>query len=80
MFTPTPEQALRLFGLFLWSHKMTQRELDREIASQTGESIQTIKSLGFSPLRDTIPIEERQEPLMVDWDEVDRSRNLRGTI
>ena len=59
---------------------MTQRELDREIASQTGESIQTIKSLGFSPLRDTIPIEERQEPLMVDWDEVDRSRNLRGTI
>jgi hypothetical protein len=73
-----PDQALRLFGLFLWSHKMTQRELDREIASQTGESVQTIKSMGFSPLRETIPIEERQEPLMVDWDEFDRRRNTRG--
>ena len=59
---------------------MTQRELEREIASQTGESIQTIKTMGFSPLRETIPIEERQKPLMVDWDEVDRSRNLRGTF
>ena len=59
---------------------MTQRELDREIAGQTGESIQTIKTMGFSPLRETIPIEERQKPLMVDWDEVDRSRNLRGTF
>ena len=57
---------------------MTQRELDREVASQTGESIQTIKSMGFSPLRETIPIEERQKPLMVDWDEVDRRRNTRG--
>ena len=56
---------------------MTQRELNREIASQTGESIQTIQSLGFSPLREIIPVEERQEPLMVDWDEVDRNRNLR---
>ena len=59
---------------------MTQRELDREIANQLGESIQTIKTMGFSPLRETIPIEERQKPLMVDWDEVDRSRNLRGTF
>lgn len=56
---------------------MTQRELNREVASQTGESIQTIQSLGFSPLREIIPVEERQEPLMVDWDEVDRNRNLR---
>ena len=59
---------------------MTQRELNREIASQTGESIQTISSMGFSPLRETIPIEEREEPLMVDWDEVDRIRNLRGAF
>jgi hypothetical protein len=58
---------------------MTQCELDREVASQTGESIQIIKSMGFSPLRETIPIEERQTPLMVDWDEVDRKRNTRGT-
>ena len=39
---------------------MTQSELNREIASQTGETIQTIKSLGFSPLRESIPIEKRQ--------------------
>ncbi|QEG22040.1 hypothetical protein MFFC18_19010 [Mariniblastus fucicola] len=57
---------------------MTQRELEREVASQTGETFQTIRSLGFSALRETIPIEERQEPLMVDWDEVDRRRNTRG--
>lgn len=59
---------------------MTQRELNREVASQTGESIQTIQSLGFSPLREIIPVEERQEPLMVDWDEVDRNSNLRVII
>ena len=59
---------------------MTQRELNREVASQTGESIQTIQSLGFSPLREIIPVEERQEPLMVDWDEVDRNRILRVII
>ena len=56
---------------------MTQRELNREVASQTGESIQTINSTGFSPLRETLPIEERQTPLMVDWEEVDRNRNLK---
>ena len=56
---------------------MTQRELDREIAGQTGEFIQTIKNMGFSPLRETIPVEERQKPLMVDWDDLDRSRSLR---
>lgn len=72
-----PERALCLFGLYSWSHKMTQRELNREIASQTGETIQTIKSMGFSPLQETIPIEERDEPLVVDWDEVDRNRNFR---
>ena len=59
---------------------MTRRELNREIASQTGESIQTIKSMGFSPLRETIPIEERRKPLVVDWDEVERIRCMQGTI
>ena len=59
---------------------MKQKELEREIVNQTGETIQTIKSMGFSPLREVIPIEERQEPLVVDWDEVDRNRNLKGTF
>ena len=59
---------------------MTQRELDQEIANQTGESVHTIIAMGFSPLRSSIPVEERQEPLVIDWDEVDRIRNLRGTL
>ena len=59
---------------------MTQQELNREVADQTGESICTIKSMGFSPLQPVIPIEERQEPLMIDWDEHDRIRNLRVTF
>lgn len=59
---------------------MTQQELVREVANQTGESIQTINSLGFSPLRPVVPIEERQEPFMIDWDELDRIRHLRGTF
>ena len=59
---------------------MTQRELNREVASHTGENINTITSMGFSPLRSVIPVEERQEPLVIDWDEVDQIRNLRGAF
>ena len=59
---------------------MTQRELNREIANQTGDSIQTINTIGFSPLRSVIPTEERQEPLIIDWDEVDRIRQLGGAF
>ena len=59
---------------------MTQQELNQEIANQTGESVQTINAMGFSPLRSVIPVEERQEPLVIDWDEIDRTRNLRGTF
>ena len=59
---------------------MTQHELNQEVASQTGETVETIKFLGFSPLRESIPIEEREEPLMIDWDEVDRSRHLRRSF
>ena len=58
---------------------MTQKELERNVSQQTGESIQTIRQLGFSPLVEHIAIEERQEPLVVDWDEVDR-RRLRGAL
>ena len=55
---------------------MTQKELEREIANQTGETIRTIKSMGFSPLRENIPIEEREKPLMVDWDLQDQLRGF----
>ena len=59
---------------------MTHADLNQEIANQTGETIHTINAMGFSPLRATIPIEERQEPLVIDWDEVDQIRNLRGAF
>jgi len=55
---------------------MTQRELNHQVAEKTGESIETICSLGFSPLLTENPIEERTEPLMVDWDLEQRIRNL----
>jgi len=75
-----PDRAHCTIGLFLWSNQMTQRELNREIANQTGDSIQTINTMGFGPLRSVIPIEERQEPLIIDWDEVDRIRQLGGAF
>ena len=75
-----PDHALCVIGLFLWSNPMTQQELNKEIANQTGESIHTINAMGFSPLRSVIPVEERQEPLVIDWDEVDRTRYLRGAF
>ena len=55
---------------------MTQQELNQEIANQTGESIHTIDAMGFSPLRSVIPIEERQKPLVIDWDLEERIRRV----
>ena len=49
---------------------MTQSELNREVASVTGESVQTISSLGFVPLTH-IPFEQDREPLVVDWDDLE---------
>jgi len=45
---------------------MTQSELNREVAQATGESVSTIRQLGFVPLTHG-PYE--REPLVVDWDE-----------
>jgi hypothetical protein len=67
-------------GLFLWSHLMTQRELERQISQLTGESVQMIRNIGFSPLQPVIPIEERDEPLVVDWDLEQQTRNFNRRI
>jgi hypothetical protein len=48
---------------------MTQAELDREISRATGESVTTIRSLGFSLIE-----APELEPLTVDWDELDAER------
>jgi len=48
---------------------MTKSELDRAVARATGESLATIRSLGFSVL--ALPADE---PQVVDWDELDSER------
>jgi hypothetical protein len=50
---------------------MTQRDFNLAIARATGESVRTINNMGFVPLT-AYPVE--REPLMVDWDELDRQR------
>ncbi len=48
---------------------MTQAELDREISRTTGESVGTIRNLGFSLIETPDP-----EPLTVDWDALEAER------
>ena len=54
---------------------MNQRELNREVAKATGETVATIDQLGFVPL-EPIPYERDREPLLVDWDEVEQQRMM----
>jgi hypothetical protein len=54
---------------------MTQAELYREIAQATGESIRTVAEMGFVPLTRR-PVELDRDPLVVDWDDVDASREM----
>ena len=49
---------------------MNQRELNRQIAKATGETVATIDQLGFVPL-EPIPYEQDREPLVVDWDDLE---------
>ena len=56
---------------------MTQADLNRAVASQTGESVRRIARLGFSllePREDDSEPETTRSPLMVDWDALDTSR------
>ncbi len=46
---------------------MPQDELNQQVANKTGEDIATIRRMGFSPLT-PIEVEERDQPLWVDWD------------
>jgi hypothetical protein len=51
------------------THSMTQAELEREISRATGESVGTIRSLGFSLIEPP-----DLEPLTVDWDALEADR------
>ena len=50
---------------------MTQTELNRAVASATGESVSRVSRQGFVLLT-TQPVE--REPQVVDWDELDAGR------
>ena len=52
---------------------MKERDLYREVARSTGESMRTIAALGFMPLE---PLPAEQEPQQVDWDDLDRERTV----
>ena len=52
---------------------MTQAELNRAVASATGETVKTINVMGFVPLR-AIPVE--REPLVIDWDDLHARRHV----
>ena len=49
---------------------MTQREIDREIAAVTGESLAEIRRHGFSVEQDLKQLEvtDQRRPLAFDWD------------
>ena len=54
---------------------MTQAELNREIAAVTGESMSTVRHMGFVPLT-PVPYERDRDPLVVDWEELERERMM----
>ena len=54
---------------------MTQAELNRAVAQETGESVSTIASLGFVPLT-PVPYELEPDFQTIDWDEFDAERNV----
>ena len=54
---------------------MKQRELNREVAKATGETVATIDQMGFVPL-EPIPYERDRDPLVVDWEELERERMM----
>jgi hypothetical protein len=56
---------------------MEQRELNRQVARATGESIRYVRKHGFIPLdvhsHTFDPDPEERPPLWVDWDELEAS-------
>jgi hypothetical protein len=52
---------------------MSESDLYQELAEITGESQEFLRQQGFSILGQNL-VEERDDPLVIDWDEVDASR------
>ena len=57
---------------------MNPNDLHRSLARKTGESVRTIKRLGFSLLKPEIPGNETDSvdlpPQVVDWDQLELDR------
>ncbi|REJ92499.1 MAG: hypothetical protein DWQ35_12100 [Planctomycetota bacterium] len=56
---------------------MKQADVNRAVARATGETVSTIKRLGFllaEPAEISDPEAEELGPLVIDWDEVDLCR------
>ncbi len=54
---------------------MTQNDLNRAVARQTGETVGVISHRGFGPLSPLSP-EPDAEDLILDWDQVQAARNV----
>ena len=54
---------------------MTQNDLNRAVARQTGETVGTISHRGFGQLSPLSP-EPDAEDLILDWDHVHASQNV----
>lgn len=65
----TAKQRLAV-ALFFGVLEMTQREIEREIAVVTGESLAEIRRRGFSVEQDLKQLEatDQRGPLAFDWD------------
>lgn len=58
---------------------MKQSDLNRAVAMATGETIATVKRLGFllaEPHESVDPDSETSGPLVIDWDELDNQRMI----
>lgn len=62
---------------------MTQTEVNRAVARATGESVTTIKRLGFLIADPNIDVEDGDDedlgPYVLDWDELDELRLESGS-
>tara|TARA_R110002167_G_scaffold146607_2_gene338080 strand:+ start:17320 stop:17535 length:216 start_codon:yes stop_codon:yes gene_type:complete len=58
---------------------MKQSDLNRAVALATGETIATVKRLGFllaEPQETVDPDSETSGPLVIDWDELENQRMI----
>jgi hypothetical protein len=62
---------------------MNQSDLNRAVAQATGESVATVKQLGFllaDPFDFDLVEREGQGPAVIDWDELDGQRHQRNAF